>query len=376
MGKLVTVLLLAIVSCQAVAQGVSAEDYRLIKDLRQEWLAIDKNNRYVPFVARDKSNPSVIGVRIDLEKYSGNTLRCCVPAATSILVDKQILTSAKQSQCLSYDIDSLQQVYQQQTVLLTIYQPNNDLERVSLEIVNDNIDLSAQEELVFPRLVSTKGNFFVIGIIIILLLYAVLINHFPKTFKNIYNLRKILAFRAREEDMRIRLISEPHILFLVQHCLLVSFLFILLIPNIGSRIPFVHFGLQDLSSYLLLWLVLSVLVLLTIWIKYVLVIAFGTLFKLRHLMYLHMFDFMRLSLMFWGVVFLLAVCVYSNVGGGELWYSQVLIYFFVIFALVRVLVLYLRLFRNASFKNMYLFSYICTAEIIPLFVGLELLLNY
>ena len=376
MGKLVTTVLLLAISYRAIAQNTPTGNYHLIKDLRQEWLAIDKNNRYVPFVARDKSNPSVIGVRINLEKYSGNTLRCCVPAATSILVNKQILTSVKQAQCLNYDIDSLRQVYQQQTVLLTIYQPSSILDQISLQVVNDDIDLVAQKELVTPRLVSAKENFFVIGLIIILALYAILINHFPKTFKNIYNLRKILAFRAREEDMRVRLVSEPHILFLAQHCLLISFLFVLLIPGIGSRLPFIEFGLQSLSSYLLLWLTISALVLLAVWAKYMLIIMFGTLFKLRHLMYLHMFDFMRLSLMFWGAVFLLAICAYSNAGISEQWYSQALTYLFVAFALARILVLYLRLFRNASFKNMYLFSYICTAEIIPLFVGLELLLNW
>ena len=375
MGKLFTTVLLVALSYQAVAQRTLGDDFHLIKDLRQEWLAIDKNNQYVPFVARDKSNPSVIGVRIDLEKYRGNTLRCCVPKATAILINKQILTSVKQAQCLSYDIDSLRQVFQQQTVLLTVYQPASDLEQISLQIVNSDLALSAQKELIALRLASTKENFFVIGLITILALYAILINQFPKAFKNIYNLRRILAFRAREEDIRIRLVSESHILFLLQHCLLISFLFVLLVPGIGFRVPLVQFELQSLISYLSLWLMISILILITVWAKYMLVIVFGTLFKLRHLMYLHMFDFMRLSLMFWGAVFLSSICAYSNLRVIEQWYSQVLIYLFVAFALVRILVLYLRLFRNASFKNVYLFSYICTAEIIPLFVGLELLLT-
>ena len=375
MGKLFTTVLLLAISYWTAAQDSYSQDYPLIKDLRSEWLAIDKNNQYVPFVARDKSNPSVIGVRLDLEKYRGHTLRCCVPAATSILVNKQILTSVQQTQCINYDIDSLRQVYLQPTVLLTVYQPERAIDQVSLQVVNRTVNLLAQKDRIIPRLVSAKENFFVIGFIVILALYAILINHFPKTFKNIYNLRKILAFRAREEDMRIRLVSEPHILFLGQHCLLISFLFVLLIPGIGLRVPFVQFSLQSLSSYLLLWLTISGLVLLTVWAKYMLIVMFGTLFKLRQLMYLHMFDFMRLSLMFWGAVFLLAICVCSNTGVDEQWYGQGLTYLFVAFALARVLVLYLRLFRNASFKNMYLFSYICTAEIIPLFVGLELLLN-
>ena len=375
MSKLFAVTFLLLMSYRAVAQIRSDEDYHLIKDLRQEWLAIDKNNRYVPFVARDKSNPSVIGVRLDLTKYSGNKLHCCVPANASILVDKQILTSVKQARCLTYDIDSLQQAYQQPAILLTVYQPGKSVNQVNLRIINTDINLLAQKNLTAYRSISPKKNFFVIGLVIILMFYAILINQYAKAFKNVYSLRKILSFRTREEDMRVRLMSEPHLLFLVQHCLLISFLCIILVPNIGSHIPFIHFTLQRLGSYLLLWLSMSLLVLLIIWAKYIIVVMFGTLFKLRQLMYLHMFDFMRLSLMFWGAMFLLAICVYNNLNVSESLYSQVLAYLFVMFALARIVVLYLRLFRNASFKNMYLFSYICTAEIIPLLVGLELLIG-
>ena len=375
MGKLFTTVLLLIVSYQAIAQSSSAQNHYLIEDLRPAWLAIDENNQYVPFVARDQSNPAVIGVRLDLDQHSGNTLRCCVPASTSILINKQILTSEKRAQCLSYDIDSLRQEYQQRHIVLTVYQPDRNLDQVSLQIVNRDVDLSARKEWAVLRSTSAKTNFFVLGLIAILALYAILINHFPRTFKNVYNLRKILAFRAREEDLRVRLVSESHVLFLAQYCLLVSFLFVLLIPEISVRVPFVQLTLQSLGSYLLLWIMISILILLSVWAKYMLVVILGTLFKLRHLMYLHMFDFMRLSLMFWGVVFLLAVCVYSNASIDNQWNIQILTYLFIVFALARISVLYLRLFRNASFKNMYLFSYICTAEIIPLFVGLELLLR-
>ena len=375
MGKFFTAVLLMIVCYRAVAQESSEDDYRLIKDLRQEWLAIDKNNQYVPFVARDQNNPSVIGVRLDLDKYSGNHLRCCIPATSSILINKQILTSVKQKRCLVYDIDSLQQAYGEHAILLTVYQPDNALDQVSLQIVNNSTTMGSPKDMIALRTLSASKNFFVLGLIGILTLYAILINNFPKTFKNVYNLQKILAFRAREEDMRIRLVSEPHIFFLVQHCLLVAFLLVILVPDIGTRVPFIRFSLQSLGDYLLIWLTLSIAILFVVWIKYMLVVMFGTLFKLRHLMYLHMFDFMRLSLMFWGAVFLLAICVYYNVSVGERVYSQILIYLFIAFALARVIVLYLRLFRNASFKNMYLFSYICTAEIIPLFIGLELLVG-
>ena len=144
------------------------------------------------------------------------------------------------------------------------------------------------------------------------MLYAALINHYPKTFRNIYNLPRILALRSREEDLRIRLISEPHTFFLVQHCLVVAFLFIVLVPDVDQWVPSGWFTSPGVGSYLWLWLLLSLVVLLTVWVKYLIVVLFGSLFKLKQFTYLHMFDFMRLSMMFWGTVFLLAICAHYN----------------------------------------------------------------
>ncbi len=374
MSKLSVIALLLMLSSLAVAQS-NDKAYHLVEDLRSEWLTIDQNSRYVPFVARDRTNPSIVGVRLDLDKYSGNQLRCCIPASTSLLIEKEILTSVKSPRCLIYSIDSLRSVYQQPVLLLTVYQPASQLAQVRIEVVNNTSVPLAQPHPTLLRVLSGKENFIVIALVLIFMLYATLIHNYPKTFRNIYNLARILMLRSREEDLRIRLISEPHTLFLIQHCMVVAFLFIMLIPDINQWPLSNQFNLRSVGGYLWLWLLLSIIVLVTVWIKYLIVVLFGSLFKLKQFMFLHMFDFMRLSMMFWGAVFLVAVCVRYNISVHEDIYVYTLVYLFITFALARILILYLRLFRNSTLKNMYLFSYICTAEIIPLLVGLELLMG-
>lgn len=374
MGKTFLVILLMVLKFSAVAQP-NSESYHLVEDLRSQWLAIDGGNRYVPFVARDRANPSIIGLRLDLEKYAGNQLRCCLPAHTSLLIEREIMASIKQPDCLVYSIDSLRKVYQEPMLLLSVYQPAHQLAQVELQIVNNTSAPLTSPHPVLPRLLSAKENFFVLGLVVLLMLYAILVNRYPKTFRNIYNLPKILSLRSREEDLRIRLVNEPHTFFLIQHCLMVAFLFVVLAPSID----YWTFTNQDTSpsvaGYLWRWLLLTLLVLAIIWAKYLIVVLFGSLFKLKQLTYLHMFDFMRLSIMFWGAVFVLAVCFRYNLAAYEPVYVRILAYLFVAFAAVRVLILYLRLFRNSTLKSMYLFSYICTAEIIPLSIGLKLLIG-
>ncbi len=374
MGKLFLIVLLVVLRGSAVAQS-DDKSYHLVEDLRAQWLAINGENRYVPFVARDRANPTIVGLRLDLEKYAGNQLRCCLPAHTSLLIEREITASIKQPECLIYSIDSLRKVYQQPMLLLTVYQPAHQLAQVELQIVNNTSAPLTPPHPVLLRSLSAKENFFVLGLVALLMLYAISINRYPKTFRNIYNLPKILSLRSREEDLRIRLVNEPHTFFLIQHCLVVAFLLVALAPNVDHWLFFDQDASPSVAGYLGRWLLLTLLILFTIWAKYLIVVSFGSLFKLKQLTYLHMFDFMRLSIMFWGAVFVMAVCFRYNLAAYEPVYVRILSYLFVAFAAVRVLILYLRLFRNSSLKSMYLFSYICTAEIIPLSIGLKLLIG-
>ena len=372
----IMILLLLLSLNSTMAQNAS--QYHTIQDLQSEWLTIDAQNRYIPFVA-SQGPRTTIGVSLDLVQYAGNQLRCCVPENSAVLIDQQIITRTTQDRCFNLSIDSLYRVYDQRSVLLTVYQPQKALTKVHLSIVNASQNTTFPENQVKERVDTAKGDFFVIGLIALLIMYAILINQYPKTFKTIYNLSGMLSFRMREKDMRIRLINEAHILFLVQHCLLVAFLLIMLVTSSqvsSMATPYINFSPNTVSAFILLWVELSVIVFATIWIKYVLIMLFGTLFRLRYLKNFHMFDFMRMSLVFWIAIFFLVICTYQNINVTDAFYSKMLIYLFVIFAIGRIIILYLRLFKNAQFRNMYLFSYICTAEIIPLLVGLELIIGH
>lgn len=363
-------------SGQNQGTDISADDYSVIKDLRQEWLTVDKDNRYVPYVSDQQKKGPVIGVQLDLARYSGNKLRYCVPKNSALLINQQLVKNFDRSTCLFLDIDSLREQYQEK-ILITIFQPEKDFDRVSLEIVSFGKHL-AEKNPVLARAKTAKMDFFVLGLVILLVFYATLRNQYTKNFRVIYNIPRILSSKVREDDVRIKLLNEAHIAFLIQHCLLIAFLLIIMVPptiDLPFVIPYISFPLQTFSKYMLLWGEVALIVFVTIWVKYILLMLLGSLFKLRGLKYLHMFDFMRMSLVFWAGVFIVIMCFFPNAAINEDTYIKGLIYGFLLFALLRIAVLYFRLSKNASFRNVYLFSYICVAEIIPLLAGLELLIG-
>jgi hypothetical protein len=88
---------------------------------------------------------------------------------------------------------------------------------------------------------------------------------------------------------------------------------------------------------------------------------------------MHMLDYMRMSLIYGALLFILIIVVFAGIGYYQSSYFDLLVYLFIALSAIRVIVLYFRLFRSASFRNLYLISYICIAEVIPLLVGLEVL---
>jgi len=355
---------------------ITESDYFVIKDLRSEWLTVDEENRYVPFISNQPKKGSVIGIPVDLTEYQGNKLRCCAPKNSSLLINQQLIRNFDGSGCIYLSIDSLRD-HHAEKVFLTVFQAEKDFSKVSLEVVNFGQKFTEKNQVV-ARAKEVKMDFFVVGLLILLVFYATLKHQYTRSFKAIYDIPRIFSSKVREDDVRVKLLNEAHILFLIQHCLLIAFLLIIIVPPTAELpfiIPYVTFPLQTFSQYILLWAELALIVFITIWVKYLLLMLLGSLFRLRAMKYLHMFDFMRMSLVFWAGVFVLIICFFPSARISEEVYVRGLIYGFLAFALLRIVVLYLRLAKNASFRNIYLFSYICVAEIIPLLAGLELLVG-
>jgi hypothetical protein len=354
------------------------EQYEVIKDLNREWITLDANNRYVPYIDKSMADVPLLGVLLNLSRFSGSQLLICMPAGSAVLTGKKIASFSQEAACIKLSIDSLARVHEQENLLVSVYQQNRDFEEVGMWIVQERSggdQLSANQ--VFKRNDAVLADFFTIGILVLLVLYAILINQYPRIFSNLFSLSRVFSLKVREDNTRVRLINEAHIVFLVQHCLLLGFLFIILVSTttamIQIDIPYLDFQQNTFSGYMLLWGQTSLLVFGTIWVKYLIVMIFGALFRLRQLRLMHMLDYMRMSLIYGALLFILIIVVFAGIGYYQSSYFDLLVYLFIALSAIRVIVLYFRLFRSASFRNLYLISYICIAEVIPLLVGLEVL---
>ncbi len=361
----------------SAGERLPAGEGQVIKTFQEEWLKIDENNRYVPFIGNEKMDTPAIGIVLDLPRYVGNSLRCCVPKQSAILIEQQIVGHYDKAHCVVFDIDSLHRLYGQEQILISVYQPKSLFENLDFSIVTKNKGQSiAVDDRSLKRENSSLENFFIVGLLVLLGSYAFQINQFPKTFKNLYDFGKIFSFKTREENGRVRLFHELHLVFLLHHALLVAYLLILLTSAHGLVDLSMVIGQPDTFwAFVVTWLKLSIAVFFVMWLKYMVVMILGSLFGLKALKYMHVLDFMRMSLIFWSFVFVSMALIYASALMANSFYVNTLVYVFIAFAIVRIIILYYRLFTSRSFRNVYLFSYICASEIIPLFVGLELFID-
>lgn len=353
------------------------DNYQIVKNLKEEWLKVDENNKYIPFIEDDDTSGSpIVGALVNLQQYSGNSLLCLVPSGSSILVQQQIIGHYDKASTVILNIDSLQQIYNRDQVLVSVYTPDKSYEKLQLLIVKEGGRELNIQHISLKRTDTSLEDFFIVGLLILLVSYAFQLNQYPKTFRKLYDLRKVFSFKVREETGKIRLINEANIVFLVHHCLLVSYLMVLLLATSDAlNLSLIVNQPQRFYEFVLTWLKLTVGVFLLIWLKYFTVMMFGSLFGLRNLKYMHVFDFMRMSLIFWSILFSVFALIFSGFTVSSSIYITMLIYVFIVFAIVRIFILYARLFTGTSFRNLYLFSYICTSEVIPLLVGIELFIN-
>lgn len=355
---------------------INDENYTVVKDLRKDWVTLSKNNSYIPFIENSEERSPVISFELELQQHQGLLLKCCVPKGSTILTNQKVVGYQEKTSCMLYALDSLYEQYKSSSVWFSIYDPQRTYYQISTQLVEKKDENTVSD---LPVLRSATGiqNFFVAGLVVLLLFYAVLSHQFPKVFKNYHSFRNISSLNL-QEDMytKIKLLNSTNLMFVLQYGLLVAYLIIVFVHTanvLEIRLP--GYPLESFSDFFTVWIKVTLLVLGVLVLKYVMVSAIGALFRLSRIVQHHMLDYFRMSLTYGVILFTILVFTYLGLGKNHTVFYNIFVYSVVVFSLLRVFLLYHRLFDISSFRNIYLFSYICTLEILPLFIGFKFFLG-
>jgi hypothetical protein len=355
--------------------------FYLVHDYQDDWQVFDvRYKAYVPYVREQHQDYNSFSLFFDIENYKGYKLLYRSERENYLFIDASLQKKLPITSWVILDIDSLQQAFGKSKLFLTIYGTNTNVEDITIQIGNkiskaqNTAEIGESLLTILPRELSPFQNFFVIGLLLLACLYAFLYNFQPKSFQRFFSVRDLLTLSKRDESF---VVNKPfdigNVLFVVNLSFTLSFIFMLIThekTDLFSASNILREG-ETLGTLLLNFFEIAIIVFVSLNFKYFALRVLSNLYRLDNITKIHYFKIIQASSIFF--LLLLIVLTFSTVSNPEI-IKNAEKYFFVpisLFFVVRLFLLYFTINKMTTLKNLYLFSYLCIIELIPLIVGIR-----
>lgn len=366
--------------CFAAVENI--RDVEIIKNLQSDLLIYDEaHQNYLPYIEKSNLNFPTFSYYLNLKLYTGYKIQHCLPSGSSLFIDKKIVDFNHVKSCKTYSIDSLRRIYSKDTLFVTIYNTSFPSKELEVSIIAERYTEENVKEgnglFLISRNFTGFNDFFIIGLIVLMILITILYNGNLKYFQEFYNLPKAFSLKIREESyLSVKNISGTYLLFLFVHSFLLG-LISLVILHFYEKFSdlFLFINTDEFWTAALSWLQISTIIFFLLIAKYILVKAISQLFNIKGFSTIHFFDYIRMSISFFLLILIsFSILLFAFSFEEQIWFEP-LISSIIIFYIIRIIVLFLKLYKYAPFRNLHLFLYICSTELLPLMVGFKIFIK-
>jgi hypothetical protein len=254
-----------------------------------------------------------------------------------------------------WSIDSLAVEHKKDSVLISLYALSNFSAKVIQKERNDS-KYKSEEELLrnIKAQYQSDKNLWIVMLLFLGLTLGIYRMKYPKSFASLFDVSDIFRLRLRESFFyELRITQAPNLI----HYFVLAVLFTLFFSKnwepFSSEEP-------ELNNYHIMLITIFVVSMVYPFLKYAVVGFFSGLFGLDSFAKFHFMESIRLTIL------ILSVAVLSSFIPDELQRviepNMLLVSLF----LSSLCLMYIKLINRTLDKKLYLFSYICTTEIIPL----------
>lgn len=377
-----TALLTAGNKTYAAPRITPPEQFFPVYNYQNDWLVYNSQYKnYVPFTQNLNDESRYVSAYIDLVKNRNYFILFESEAKSYLFLEGALQKEMPERQWVILSIDSLYKIYKKDELLLTVYGSpgigdKNLLichERKKNETIAEGVGASNFINIK-PISFSPFGNFAVLAVVLLLILNAWIFNLNPLAFIRLINPMEFIRNDPRDLLSKLnKPYSNSIIFFVVIVSMLCSFVLIFLAANKINMFS-VNNVLSDKTNTLQLlgdFFLLSSIFFLLYYAKYVLMVMVGNMLNLDKLVDVVFIKIVQSSYLFYVAVFLLAFMLTFN---EPAWLETVrpfVLFPFLLFYTGRFIALYLVSIPPGTFINLYLFSYLCVIEIIPLIIGIK-----
>lgn len=361
----------------------STNVYTQARDMKKSLLVYDsKQKSYVPYVYGTPFNANAASFILNTKENEGLYLDICTQGKSALFIENDIVALQSASDCLLLDIDSLRRSYGTEEIFMTLYQKELNLSATTISIVRKINNLiedgrSADGLEILPREYSSFKDYYIIGLLLILALFAMLKATHPRAFGEFYSISRIFSMRWKEDSIIMgKPVSGASFLFISMYCLVAAFVIQAFLHQTGNSLSQLDISAHEtVTASLFSWFGLTLLIFLVMIIKLVIIWITSSLLGYKDMTSFHFFDYMRISqiLLFLLLIMVtLSVLSYNNFLASS---NQLVGYVFGFTVLLTVILLFFKLLSAPVYRNMHLISYLCTTEILPLIIGIKFFLD-
>jgi hypothetical protein len=341
------------------------------KNLKLDWLTYSpENQQYSVFTYESRFEP--IHIFIDVSEFQTQVIRIVALGPGSIFINEKLVHDAPPESLVStgiiWRIDSLVDITKSDSIHITLLGFTDIIETLIIPS-RSNFGPQNGEDLI--KIESRASSKFSNELVLFLFLGSILLLLFklikPKGFQNFFDFKAAFSARSRNNIFyETRVLESQSLLFYFFYASLITFFVFYNFQNL--------MGIPTSSSFsftMYRMLVVLVIIFFSLPMKNVGLVIFSALFDLGAIKRVHYYDNFRI-----GLALLILLSLFSIIQ--KQYFPQFLGFNMLskalIFSLVfRVGYLFVKLLRITSVKRIYLFSYLCITELIPLFFVIKVL---
>jgi hypothetical protein len=355
-----------------VSPLADARDFLVKKDLRLDWIFLsDEQHQMLPFLDNSSENPHAIHLLITPDYGKESFLRLEIPSATSLFIDNKFIKQNDGGTTSLLSLDSLYTRYNHDSLYLTLYNKVGfDVPpAAAIGYKYSFFDTEMNVNPILSRNMDSNEDYLKIIILVVFAFFVVLHTLLPAELTDFYSIGTLLTFRYTDTLLtKFRSLTKTHtIVIIYQAALLASIMIVSLYyynNPLGERYPI---KINPIIGWLAIFIITTVL----IFFKYILIAIVSHLFGIGERTNFYFLEYLRMAMIFYSVIFVLISYTIINHFHSLHSLLSTLIVAVIIFNFLRLIVIYFKLRRMIPIKNLHLFSYLCSTELIPIVIGLN-----
>lgn len=356
--------------------------YYLVRDLQHDWLTYSQEYKnYVPYSRGLNETEMSASLLVDLLQNRRYELLVSTSRQNYLFIEGALQRKLTPDAWLALDIDSLRRVYRKSEILLTLYgSPGIEDKKVLIGHARriQNASVTRKQNLpiinIKPLRTTPFEDFSIVLLLFLLIVTLFTYTSSPSLFRRFVRPNDFFDRSDRNDFYNF---TKPYTPFMVMVALFVS-------AGMAYLVLFLtHFDLElfytagffsegnTFAGLLLDQAKLTLVCLGLLFLKYLLMNLVGSVLNLGKTVNAHYIKALQMSYLFYAfnVVTFFALLL-PNPQWLEL-ARPYLIYGFVFYYSVRMLMLYLFSDNSGRVINLYLFSYLCIVEIVPIIIGVK-----